>query len=99
MLPFARYRVEGESMTPAVTRGSRVLVSRASYWFSDPRPGDVVVVRDPRERERLLLKRIESGPAGEGYRVLGDNPDARTDSRVFGAVPRDLILGKVLLQY
>lgn len=99
LLPFGRYQVAGESMTPALSPGERVLVNKAAYWFSRPRAGDVVVVRDPREPARLLIKRIDGTADGEGYRVLGDNPDASTDSRVFGLVRRELILGKVLFRY
>ncbi len=99
LLPFARYRVAGRSMAPAFSPDERVLVSRAAYWFSRPRPGDPVVVRDPRQPDRLLLKRIDQ-PAGTGsWLVSGDNPAASTDSRQFGPVSRDLILGKVWFRY
>ena len=86
-------------MAPALAAGERVFVSRAAYWFSKPRPGDLVVVRDPRQPDRLLLKRIDRAAGGDGWLVLGDNPDASTDSRTFGPVPRDLILGKVWFRY
>ncbi|MCH8995082.1 MAG: nickel-type superoxide dismutase maturation protease, partial [Chloroflexi bacterium] len=90
LIPFARYRVEGESMAPAFAVGERVFVSRAAYWFSKPRPGDLVVVRDPRQPDRLLLKRIDRSAGEDGWLVLGDNPEASTDSRTFGPVPREL---------
>ncbi len=99
LFPFARYRVEGESMTPALSSGERVFVNRAAYWFSKPRPGDLVVVRDPRRPQRLLLKRVDR-PAGDNcWLVRGDNEQASTDSRQFGPVPRELIIGKVWLRY
>ena len=99
LFPFARYQVEGESMAPNLATGERVVVNKAAYLFSQPRPGDRVVVRDPRQPDRLLLKRIE-GPAGEdGWLVLGDKPWASTDSRAFGPVGRELIVGKVWFRY
>ncbi len=99
LVPFGRYRVEGESMRPALSPGERVVVNRTSYWLSEPRPGDLVVVRDPRERERLLVKRIDR-PAGDGaWLVAGDNRQESTDSRQFGPVARKLILGKVWFRY
>ena len=56
-------------------------------------------MRDPRQPDRLLLKRIE-GPAGaDGWLVAGDNPQASTDSRAFGPVGRELIVGKVWFRY
>jgi nickel-type superoxide dismutase maturation protease len=86
-------------MAPALAAGERVFVSRAAYWFSKPRPGDLVVVRDPRQHDRLLLKRIDQPVGDDRWSVLGDNPEASTDSRTFGPVPRGLILGKVWFRY
>jgi nickel-type superoxide dismutase maturation protease len=99
LLPFVRYRVEGESMEPDVSPGERVFVNRAAYWFSKPSSGDRVVVRDPRQPDRLLLKRIDRRAESGGWLVLGDNPKASTDSREFGPVARELILGKVWFRY
>ena len=86
-------------MAPAFAAGERVFVSRAAYWFSKPRPGDLVVVRDPRQPDRLLLKRIDRSAGEDGWLVLGDNPEASTDSRTFGPVKRELIVGKVWFRY
>ncbi len=97
--PLARFRVEGESMAPSVSPEERVVVNKTAYRSAQPRAGDLVVVRDPRRPERLLLKRIE-GPADDGgWRGLGDNPDASTASRAFGPVARDQIVGKVWFRY
>ena len=85
-------------MAPGLSPDERVLVSRLAYWFSKPKSGDLVVLRDPREPERLLLKRI-SEAHGNSFEVAGDNVDASTDSRTFGPVPVDLILGKVVFRY
>jgi nickel-type superoxide dismutase maturation protease len=98
LIPLGRYQVEGESMAPAMSHGERVLVNKAAYRRADPRPGDLVVVRDPREPKRLLLKRID-GQAEGGWRVLGDNAAASTDSRAFGPVGRASIIGKVWMRY
>ena len=99
LLPFDRFEVEGESMSPGVTPGERVVVSRVAYWFSRPKAGDLVVLRDPRRRARLLLKRIDRPAEEGGWLVLGDNPDASTDSRAFGPVAEELIVGKVWFRY
>ena len=86
-------------MTPTLAPGERVVVNRLSYRFSQPKPGDLVVVRDPRQPERLLLKRIERRADGDGWLVLGDRPEASTDSRQFGPVKREFIIGKVWFRY
>ena len=99
LLPFARYEVEGESMAPSFAPGERVVVNRAAYFFSQPRPGDLVVLRDPRQHDRLLIKRIDRPAGDDGWLVLGDNPSASTDSRTVGPVRRELIVGKVWFRY
>lgn len=98
LLPFDRFIVEGESMAPSVSPSERVVVIRAAYWFGKPKAGDLVVLRDPRNPERLLIKRIDAAH-GNSFEVAGDNVDASTDSRTFGPVPADLILGKVWFRY
>ena len=86
-------------MAPAFSPGQRVMVNKAAYLFSTPRPGDLVVVRDPRQRDRLLLKRIDRSAGEDGWLVLGDNPSASTDSRSFGPVPMASIVGKPWWSY
>lgn len=98
LLPLGRYQVEGESMLPDVSPGERVLVNKAAYWLGKPARGDLVVLRDPRDKRRLLLKRLDE-PAGDRWHVVGANASASTDSRTFGPVGRELLVGKVLLRY
>ena len=86
-------------MAPAFSPGQRVVVNRAAYLFAQPRPGDLVVVRDPRRPDRLLRKRIEGSAGADGWLVAGDKPRASTDSRAFGPVGRELIVGKVWFRY
>lgn len=46
----------------------------------------------------MMLKRVESIHA-RGIEVRGDNPPASTDSRHFGLVPWDAVLGIVVYRY
>jgi len=102
-LPVTRYVVEGASMEPAYRDGDRLLVNRLAYVLRQPRPGDVVVLRDPERPGHYLLKRIASppdrGPGRGRVYVLGDNAPASRDSRSFGAVRRSAIIGKAWLRY
>lgn len=96
--PVVRFRVEGDSMAPAYLSGDRLVVNRLAYLVRGPRPGDVVVLRDPEVPGRLLLKRVAAVEDGR-YVVLGDNPAGSRDSRRFGTVRRRDIVGKALLRY
>ncbi|MDD5711000.1 MAG: vitamin K epoxide reductase family protein [Candidatus Colwellbacteria bacterium] len=92
-----RFVASGNSMLPVYPAGSKLFVSRAVCIFYRPKVGDAVVLRDPRNG-RLILKRIKSGNGGE-YWVEGDNPVESTDSRSFGLVKREDIIGKVMCRY
>ena len=102
--PLSRYIVDGTSMEPAFRSGDRVLVNRLAYRRRAPHPGDVVVLRDPERKGRVLLKRIAQPPDGiptdraSAY-VLGDNAPESRDSRAFGTVPERDIIGKAWLKY
>lgn len=85
--------VEGRSMSPTLEPGDRILV--APVPSERLRPGQIVVVRDPREPSRVTVKRIAERTHA-GLVVLGDNGAASTDSRTYGAVAPALVVGRVL---
>jgi signal peptidase I len=104
MPPVSRYVVEGPSMEPAFRPGDRVLVNRLAYRKRTPRAGEVVVLRDPERRGHVLLKRVATAPgpahpAPSSVYVLGDNAAESRDSRAFGPVGRDQIIGKAWIKY
>ena len=78
-----RVTVEGSSMVPTYVPGERLTALRR---WRRVRPGDVVVVRDPHNVDRWLLKRCV-GLVGTQLDLRGDNAVASTDSRAFGLVP------------
>lgn len=90
-----RYRVVGSSMLPTLTEGQQVLVDPGAYRRRPPEPGDVVVVRHPFRSDMKLIKRVASLEPGGGLRVVGDNPEASTDSRTLGIVAPQLLEGRV----
>ena len=69
-------------MLPTYTPGD---VLTAIRKWRRVRVGDVVVVRDPRDPSRWLIKRCVAR-RGSMVDVRGDNEGASTDSREFGLV-------------
>ncbi len=53
--PFTIHQV---SMEPTLHEGDRVLISRLSYHFHQPKAGDVVVLHSPMNVKEDLVKRI-----------------------------------------
>ena len=107
-----RYVVEGESMLRAYSPGDHLLVEGLTYRLRPPRPGEVVVLRQPGSEGRYDLKRIYAGPGATVYVrgeartlgpdewfVIGDNLEASSDSRSLGPVSRDDIMGRVWRRY
>ena len=93
LVPLGVAVVSGASMVPTYYAGDRLLVR----YGARVRAGDVVLARDPRVPERILVKRAARRESG-GWWLLADNPYAPGDSRQFGAVPDELVLGRVLLR-
>lgn len=79
-------------MRPTLCAGDLCLV----LWGVRIRPGDVVVARLP--GRPLGVKRAVRRTA-DGWWLEGDDPSASTDSRTFGTVPDDAVLGRVLIRY
>ncbi len=96
MWPIGFYKVVGKSMEPSYHEGDYLLINRLAFYLRSPRKEEVVLLKDPRT-ERAVLKRIQDVKK-QRYSVRGDNPDHSTDSRTFGWVRLENILGTVLFQ-
>ena len=97
---------DGNSMEPTIRSGSVLVVNRLQYGFrfpgqrghlirwANPRDGDVVVFFTP--SGYVAVKRV-SGPCAAGlFMAKGDNLRLSYDSRSFGPVSADAVLGRVL---
>lgn len=129
-------QVTGPSMSPTLPDSNRYLLNHLSYLYREPKPADIVVLRDPQDNG-YAIKRIIANPGDSvyvkggqvfvngkaldepylkpgtktyaaprytsefwvcgvnQYFVLGDNRNNSADSRLYGTVSRENILGKV----
>lgn len=106
-LPFAlgTVAVEGASMSPTYQRGDWLLVRRFTPTLSPRvRVGDVVLVERIDQPGPLFIKRvtdIRSDSPNRHYPtfwVEGDNKALSHDSRMWGALDGEEIVGKVLFR-
>ena len=85
-------KISGDSLAPEYQIGDFVMVSKIPFLFVPPSPGDIIAFRQP--GYGLLIKRIQQiNPDGDLI-VVGSHPDS-VDSRVFGPIKKENILGKV----
>jgi nickel-type superoxide dismutase maturation protease len=90
-----RVRITGESMEPTLHADEVIFVDVRAYLSTSPAPGDVVVARHPQQPSIEIVKRVEFTDGGVYLR--SDNVDATNaaDSRRFGLVPLDHVVGRV----
>jgi len=86
-------KITGDSLTPEYQNGDFVIISKIPFLFTPPSPGDVIAFRQA--GYGLLIKRIQHITQNGGVNVIGSHPES-VDSRVFGPVRRESILGKVI---
>jgi len=97
---------QGHSMEPAINDGAVLIISRLSYgirlpWekssylfrWSKPAEGDVVVFFTPAGEKAIKRCTLIEG---DSFFAEGDNSLTSYDSRAYGKVPIENIIGKVL---
>lgn len=132
--------VSGASMEATFSTGEYLIVDQLTYRFEEPKRGDVIIFKYPKDPSKYFIKRIiglpgdtisisghtvtitnsehpdgftleetytlDARPLGnlteilgeDEYFVMGDNRDASSDSRSWGALTRDKIVGRALLR-
>ena len=101
-------RVYGHSMAPLLHPGQLVLVQEDAYESRLPQRGEIVAARPHRLGGQALVKRIAGLPhervqlgdqvwdLGEDeFFLLSDRKEHSLDSRIFGPVRRDELIGSV----
>ncbi len=132
--------VSGASMADTFHTGEYLIVDQVSYYFHNPRRGDVIIFRYPKDPSKYFIKRVvglpgdtivienaqvtiknEANPEGfildepyirsmrpagrmeetlgpREYFVMGDNRDESSDSRMWGVLQEDRIIGRAFLR-
>lgn len=101
------FLVSGASMEPTYHDGDYLIIDEISYRLNEPRKDDVIIFRYPKNPSTFFIKRIIALPneeiildgkeiklKGDEYFVMGDNRDASSDSRIWGPVPKKMIVGR-----
>lgn len=94
MLGWTTIAIAGDSMVPAANPGEWWLVRRGARISR----GDLVAFWHPERLDLLVVKRAVESRDG-GWWMLGDNPGRSDDSRTFGVVPADRIVGVLRFRY
>ncbi len=133
------FYVKGASMEPNFYDHEYLIIDEISYRFNQPKRGDIVVFRYPKDPKQFFIKRIIGLPGerikiennkvyingtilneaylepgtetvlalkgygdvilgSDEYFLLGDNRSQSLDSRIFGPVKREYIIGKTWLR-
>ncbi len=132
--------VSGASMEDTFHDKEYLIVDQISYRFDDPKRGDVIIFKYPKDPSKYFIKRVIATPGetitidgqqvtitnsehpegfileepyasiGNGlggqvlslgtdeYFVMGDNRDHSSDSRVWGTLKKDEIVGRAFLR-
>ena len=97
---------EGNSMLPSIKPGTILPVCKVSYGlrlpgtfgyllqWGTPKNGDVVVFYTP--MSEIAVKRCGESFAENMFYAYGDNSSQSYDSRNYGPIPKNHIIGRVL---
>jgi len=104
-------RVMGESMAPTLKSHEVVFVNHQAYGVRSPRREELVVARPTSYNGRAIVKRLVGLPhervdmqgcswqlGDNQFFLLGDQPDTSVDSRHFGPVTGQELVGPVQLR-
>ena len=90
-----RVRITGESMLPTVLPDDIVLVDTKAYTTLMPKVGDIVLVRHPYQKDLTIIKRVAEITKEERLVLHSDNSKVGSDSRQFGAITIQRVIGRV----
>lgn len=90
LLPYQVFIIHGKSMEPTLREGAILVIKKTKRVKLQ----DMIALYSPQD-QRIIIKRLVR-ITESGYFVKGDNGDGSTDSRHFGAVKKEDIIGRVV---
>lgn len=94
-----RFKITGISMQPLLQPGEEILINPYAYKKALPQINDLVVAIHPNKEDLEIVKRISHITEEGTFFLLGDNLNHSTDSRGFGTISLDKIVGKVSCRF
>ena len=79
---------------PNFCEGDFVLYKKIENKIASIKKGDIVVAINPSNSKELIIKRIHKVHSS-GYELRGDNRSESIDSRHFGIINKDKVIGIV----
>ena len=90
-----RLRVTGASMLPLLQPGDEILFDPRAYVEKRPQIDDIVVAWHPEKSDLKIVKRVVDVREDGRCQLQGDNKRESSDSRHFGLVRPEQLLGRV----
>ncbi|MDJ0845968.1 nickel-type superoxide dismutase maturation protease [Crocosphaera sp.] len=94
-----RFCVTGNSMFPLLEAGEEVLVDTNAYHHCLPEIGDLVIAWHPQKDNLRIIKRVVIVDEQGNCFLMGENSLESSDSRSFGLVSLQQIIGKVTSKF
>jgi signal peptidase I len=94
-------------MVPTFHDGDYLIINEIGYRFEKPERDEVIVFRYPKNPSQFYIKRVIGLPGEtingttlkeDEYYVMGDNRNASSDSRYWGPLKRNLIIGRAAIR-
>ena len=82
-------------MWPTLKPKDRVIVRPLNQHSEFPAIGSIIVCIHPQQPSRRVIKRLSSVTENQ-LTILGDCPDASTDSRQWGRISKSCFIGEVV---
>jgi len=89
-------KVEGNSLEPIVLEGDFVFTSKIPFLFHPVKPGDLIVFQHV--LYKTMIKLVERYEFETGYIYVTGTHSGSIDSRIFGPIRMQDVIGKVIWQ-